>query len=141
MAHEHEVSMIELSRDVCWLAHQFTQRLDAHVRRVAEQVGLTASQVVALRELTGPLTARELASRMSCEPSNATFVIDRLEEQRLVERRPHPTDRRSKQVVLTGDGARLRTVVLDLLGNGSPLITLEPGERESLHALLRKLVG
>jgi hypothetical protein len=27
---------------------------------------------------------------MACEPSNATVVIDKLESQRLIERRPHP---------------------------------------------------
>ncbi|MDQ0378924.1 helix-turn-helix domain-containing protein [Amycolatopsis thermophila] len=57
--------------------HEFAHRLDVHVRRVAEEVGLTPAQVVALRELSEPITARELAKRMSCEASNATFVIDR----------------------------------------------------------------
>ncbi|MDT5328591.1 MAG: hypothetical protein QOF25_5743, partial [Mycobacterium sp.] len=84
----------QLDRDVCKLVHQFAQGLDVHVRGVADQLGLTPSQVVALRELTEPITARELAARMFCEPSNVTFVLDRLEQQDLIQRRPHPTDRR-----------------------------------------------
>lgn len=138
---QEEPADVRMERDVCRLAHRFTQRLDAHVRRVAEQVGLTASQVVALRELSEPITARELANRMSCEPSNATFVIDRLEQQNLVERRPHPTDRRAKQVVLTGDGTRLRTNLLGRLGSDSPLGSLTPEEQETLRGLLGRLVG
>ncbi|WP_051794317.1 MarR family winged helix-turn-helix transcriptional regulator [Kibdelosporangium aridum] len=52
---------------------------------------------------------------MTCPPSqlsNATFVLDRLEQQNLVERRPHPTDRRAKQIVLTPDGKRCRDNIL-----------------------------
>lgn len=54
------------------------------------------------------MTLSELAVRMSCEPSNATVVIDKLESQRLIERRPHPSDRRAKQLLLTPEGAERR---------------------------------
>ncbi|GAA2370691.1 MarR family winged helix-turn-helix transcriptional regulator [Nonomuraea africana] len=130
----------ELDRDVCKLVHQFVQRLDVHVRRVAEELGLTATQVVALRELSEPITARELATRMSCEASNATFVLDRLEQQDLIQRRPHPTDRRAKQIVLTQAGQRLRVEVLQHLDTGSPLTPLTADQQESLRDLLRTLV-
>src|SRR6059036_1240905 len=110
-----------IDRDVCTLVHRFVQRLDVHVRRVADQLGLTPTQVVALRELSDPITARELATRMSCEPSNATFVLDRLEERGLAKRQPHPTDRRAKRIVLTAAGRRHRATVLGLLGAQSPL--------------------
>jgi MarR family transcriptional regulator, organic hydroperoxide resistance regulator len=129
-----------MDRDVCGLVHRFVQRLDSHVRRVAQEMGTTASQVVALRELSEPITARELAARMSCEASNATFILDRLEEQGLVERRPHPTDRRAKQVMLTAAGRRCRAGALERLGAASPLASLTPSEQESLRDLLRALV-
>ncbi len=67
-----------------------------HVRERAVASGLTAAQATALREMTGPMTMRELSERMSREPSDATFVVDKLEKQGLVERRPHPADRRAK---------------------------------------------
>lgn len=129
-----------LERDVCKFVHRFAQRLDVHVRRVGERLGITASQVVALRELSEPITARELAVRMSCEPSNATFVLDRLEQQGLVERRPHPTDRRAKMIVLTDAGKDFRATVLANLDEHSPLTALSPGEQETLRDLLRALV-
>jgi MarR family transcriptional regulator, organic hydroperoxide resistance regulator len=130
----------ELDRDVCKLVHQFAQRLDVNVRRVAEDLGLTATQVVALRELSEPITARELATRMTCEPSNATFVLDRLEQQGLIQRRPHPTDRRAKQIVLTPAGRRCRASALKRLGTRSPLGSLSAGQQDDLRDLLRKLV-
>jgi DNA-binding MarR family transcriptional regulator len=136
-----EPARTELDREVCKLVHQFVQRLDVHVRRVAQELGTTPSQVVALRELSEPITGRELAARMSCEASNATFIIDRLEEQGLVERRPHPTDRRAKQVVLTSAGARSRAAVLELLDAESPLTALPASQQDALRDLLRALVA
>lgn len=126
---------------MCKLVHQFAQRLDAHARRVAEELGITATQVVALRELSDPITARELANRMVCEPSNVTFVLDRLEQQGLIERRPHPTDRRAKQIVLTPAGWRYRTNVLEQLSAHSPLVPLTAAQQESLRDLLQTLVA
>jgi DNA-binding MarR family transcriptional regulator len=126
----------ELDRDVCKLVHRFTHRLDVHVRRVAEQLDLTPSQVIALRELSEAITARELAARMSCEPSNATFVLDRLEQQGLVRREPHPTDRRAKRIVLTPAGQRRREDALALLGANSPLTALTEAQQEALRDLL-----
>lgn len=129
----------ELDRDVCKLVHQFTHRLDVHVRRVAEQLDLTPSQVIALRELSEPITARELATRMSCEPSNATFVLDRLEQQALIRREPHPTDRRAKQIVLTAAGQRRRAEAVELLGAESPLTSLTTAQQKALRDLLHAM--
>ncbi|MFG1689299.1 MarR family transcriptional regulator [Nonomuraea sp. NPDC049269] len=39
------------------------------------------------------MTLRELSDRMSCEPSNATFIADKLEQRSLIERHAHPQDR------------------------------------------------
>ncbi|GLY70758.1 MarR family winged helix-turn-helix transcriptional regulator [Amycolatopsis taiwanensis] len=130
----------EIDRDVCKLVHHLAHTLDVQVRRVAEQLGLTPSQVIALRELSEPITARELATRMSCEASNATFVLDRLEEQGLIQRRPHPTDRRAKQIVLTPAGQRRRGEALHHLGTRSPLTPLTPAQQENLRDLLRTLL-
>lgn len=130
---------VQVDRDVCRLVHLLAQRLDVYVRRVAEELGITATQVVALRELSEPITARELAGRMYCEPSNATFVLDRLEQQGLIERRPHPTDRRAKQIVLTPAGQRYRADVLDRLRLRSPLGPLTTEQQESLRDLLKAL--
>ncbi|MBB5912508.1 DNA-binding MarR family transcriptional regulator [Nocardia transvalensis] len=130
----------EIDRDVCHLVHSFTHRLDVHVRRVSEQLGLTPTQVIALRELSEPITARELAVRMTCEPSNATFVLDKLEAQGLIERTPHPTDRRAKRIELTPAGQDSRAAVLAKLGTGSPLTSLSDTQQRELRDLLRMLV-
>lgn len=131
----------DIDRDVCKLVYRFAQRLDVHVRHVAHALGTTAPQVIALRELSEPITARELATRMCCEASNATFILDRLEEQGLIERRPHPTDRRAKQIVLTAAGQRSRAGALELLDRQSPLAALSTSDQRSLRSLLQALVA
>jgi DNA-binding MarR family transcriptional regulator len=129
----------QFDSDVCQLVHRLAHRLDTHVRKVGDELGITATQVVVLRELTAPITARELATRMFCEPSNVTFIIDRLEKQGLVERRPHPTDRRAKQITLTPEGKKYRANVLRHLRKDYPLADLDERQRSSLHDVLRAL--
>jgi hypothetical protein len=70
-----------------------------------------------------------------------TFVLDRLEQQGLIERQPHPTDRRAKQIVLTPAGRRYRTNVLEQLSAHSPLAPLTAAQQESLRGLLQTLVA
>ncbi|MEW2136362.1 MarR family transcriptional regulator [Streptomyces sp. NPDC005409] len=127
-------------RQLCGLVNGLAQRIAEHVRERAATLGLTASQATALREMSGPMTMRELADRMSCEPSNTTFVVDKLEKQGLIERHPHPTDRRAKHLVLTPEGAALRTRLLELLAEDSPLSGLTPQEQRVLHGLLEQVV-
>ncbi|MEU8323106.1 MarR family transcriptional regulator [Nonomuraea sp. NPDC048881] len=125
-------------RNLCGLVGALARQIEGHVRERAAALDLTAAQAVALRELTGPMTMSDLAGRMGCEPSNATFVIDRLEQQGVVERRPHPSDRRAKLLVLTQEGAGLRERLLGLLTEGSPLAALTPGEQSVLQELLER---
>ncbi|WP_461666598.1 MarR family winged helix-turn-helix transcriptional regulator [Gordonia sputi] len=119
---------------------QLAQRLDAHVRDVAESLGITAGQTIALRELSEPLTLSELATRMACERPNATYVADRMEKQNLIERRAHPHDRRSKVVVLTPAGQRCRLNVLRALAENSPIDTMTPSDQAELADVLSRVV-
>ncbi|MEU6762749.1 MarR family transcriptional regulator [Streptomyces sp. NPDC046853] len=128
-------------RQLCGLVNGMADQIAEHLRQRAVRLGLTAPQATALRELAGPMTMRELAERMSCEPSNATFVVDKLEKQALIERRPHPSDRRAKQLVLTPEGVALRERLLELLGEDSPLAGLTEKEQEALRDLLQRAIS
>jgi DNA-binding MarR family transcriptional regulator len=128
------------ARQLCGLVNGLAHQIAEHVRERAVKLGLTAAQATALRELSGPMTMGELAERMSCEPSNATYVIDKLENQGLIDRRPHATDRRAKQLVLTPDGVELRERLLELLGEESPLAGLSEREQGQLQDLLNRAI-
>ncbi|GAA1889333.1 MarR family transcriptional regulator [Streptomyces durmitorensis] len=134
-------SQVIAERQLCGLVNGMAGQIAEHLRRRAARLGLTAPQAAALRELTGPMTMRELAERLSCEPSNATFVVDKLEKQALIERRPHPSDRRAKQLVLTPDGAALRERLLGLLSEDSPLAGLTHKEQDALRGLLERAIS
>ena len=127
-------------RELCGLVNGLAQQIADHVRERAVTLGLTAPQATALREMTGPMTMRELAERMSCEPSNATFVVDNLAKKGLIERRAHPTDRRAKQLVLTVEGTALRGRLLELLAQDSPLAGLAPQQQRTLQDLLEQAI-
>ncbi|WP_345354845.1 MarR family winged helix-turn-helix transcriptional regulator [Actinoallomurus liliacearum] len=127
-------------RELCGLVNGLAQQITDHVRERAVPLGLTAAQATALREMTGPMTMRELAERMSCEPSNATFVVDKLEKLGLIERRAHPTDRRARQLVLTPEGDTLRGRLLELLAQDSPLAGLTAEQQRTLQDLLEHAI-
>lgn len=100
---------------------ELSRRLDAHQRSRVAELDLTPTQAKALEELGEPKTARELAAVLCCEPPNVTYVISKLEKQGMVVRRPHPLDRRAKQLVLTEEGRELRLDLLRRMGTASPL--------------------
>jgi len=85
-----------------------------HRQKVLSSEGLTPNDIRALMVLD-PSEGRamsDLAEAWSCDASNATFIVDRLEERALAERRTVATDRRIKLVVLTARGAAIRGRVL-----------------------------
>src|SRR5262249_16553863 len=82
--------------------------------RTLESRNLTGNDSRALMSLdvqTGK-TMGALAREWSCDASNATWIIDRLERIGYARRRPSPTDRRAKMVVLTAKGAKAKSEIL-----------------------------
>ncbi len=74
-------------------------------RKVSEATGLPFSRLRALKRLLdAPLTLSELAYLMSTDAPAATVAINDLERRGLVERYPHPENRRAKLVALTPAG-------------------------------------
>ncbi|HSQ57248.1 MAG TPA: MarR family transcriptional regulator [Gemmata sp.] len=69
--------------------------------------GVTADQFVLLATLARhghALTQRELARRMSSDPSTVRAMLVLLAARGLVERDTHPTDARKRTVALTAEG-------------------------------------
>jgi DNA-binding MarR family transcriptional regulator len=108
--------------------------------------GLTADQFVLLASLARrghALTQRELARRMSSDPSTVRAMLVLLERRGLVERDAHPTDARARTVALTAKGRRaFRT----LWAAGEPiraemLAVLRPAEADTLVELLARVAA
>jgi DNA-binding MarR family transcriptional regulator len=77
---------------------------------IAQDLGLTPGHVKALLILDPeePQTMGALAQSLSCDASTMTWLVDRLEERGLVERRNFPNDRRVKTVALTKRGVEMK---------------------------------
>jgi DNA-binding MarR family transcriptional regulator len=125
------------AREVWLLMSDFV--LDGLRRRaVSEAVGMSFGKARALRRLArGPMSMRELADALDIDPPNATVVVDDLESQGLVRRRPSPTDGRAKVVEATRKGKALARRADDILAAPPQSISsLEPGELEALRRIL-----
>jgi DNA-binding MarR family transcriptional regulator len=105
--------------------------------------GVTADQFVLLATLARgqALTQRELALRMSSDPSTVRAMLVLLEQRGLIERETHPTDSRARTVALTTAGKR---AFRQLWAAGEPvraqiLGALQPGEAQMLITLLGRV--
>ena len=81
-------------------------RLNRRLRQARAVGDLTFSQLSALTslQLAGALTPRELADVERVQPPTMTKIVGKLEEQGLVARTPHPTDRRQVILAATEQG-------------------------------------
>ncbi|NML51565.1 MarR family transcriptional regulator [Streptomyces sp. R302] len=93
------------------------------MRRGMAAKGLTTARAGVLWALfhDGPMTQRVLATRLGVTPRNVTGLLDALQEDGLVARAAHPTDRRATLVSLTDEG---RSVTSALRGGRDELAAL-----------------
>ena len=87
---------------------EITKRTHHALAAVAARHDLTAQQLGLLRLLDEPVSMRAFAEELSCDPSNVTGLVDRVERLGLVDRIPDPGDRRIRVLTLTAKGRRLR---------------------------------
>lgn len=81
-----------------------------------------------------------LADAWKCDASNVTWLVDRLEEHGLAERRPHPTDRRVRTVALTRKGTKMRAQIEGKMFEApANFRELSNSDIEALRRILRKL--
>jgi DNA-binding MarR family transcriptional regulator len=85
---------------------------------------------------------RAIGEAIGAPPSRMVAIVDELEQRGLVERRPHPSDRRIRALYLTADGRKL-------LARGRRIATeheeklmrgMTEADRRRLIALLQKVV-
>ncbi|MDA0160004.1 MarR family transcriptional regulator [Solirubrobacter ginsenosidimutans] len=127
------------ARDV-WLLMSDLVLDNQRRREVADAVGISFGRTRAIRRLAKrPMSMRELATALGIDPPNATVVIDDLESQGFVRRRPHPTDRRAKLVETTPKGQALAEQADAILATPPPALSaLSPDELETLRQLLAR---
>jgi DNA-binding MarR family transcriptional regulator len=118
----------------------FAQR--EHLSSVAD-VELSEAQchVLHLIEPGQPLPMRRLADTLSCDASNVTGLVDRMEGRGLIRRRACTHDRRVKYLELTPAGSQLRSRLLrQMAGRSLPLSRLSLKDQRTLVRILEALI-
>lgn len=121
----------------------FLGEVNHRVAAIAARHELTAQQAMLLRRLgSGDCSMGSMAENLSCDPSNVTGLIDRLERLGFVERVPDADDRRIRRPTLTPAGRRTRDrIERELRAAAVPMDQLDEGDVERLRALLARMSG
>ena len=82
-----------------------------------------------------------IAETLSCDASNVTGLVDRLESRGLVRRRPASGDRRVKVLALTPAGLKLRAVLLTRMTEPPEMLErLSARDQQALIRILGRLL-
>jgi DNA-binding MarR family transcriptional regulator len=104
--------------------------------------GMTRAQwgVLVRLERQEGMTQAEMAEQLEVQPITLLRLVDRLCRQALVERRPHPSDRRANRLYLTGSG-RARLARMIPLGKEIAADVLGSVDAAEISELLEKLLS
>jgi DNA-binding MarR family transcriptional regulator len=135
--------MAAASRETGFLLQRAHRRLRMAHNEALRPLDLAIAHVAVLGLLAarGDLSQRQLIDIMDADKSTMVYLIDQLEAQGLVERRPDPSDRRAHAVHLTEAG-RSRLVEAGKIVRQVEHEFLEPlsgRERGHLNRMLQRL--
>jgi DNA-binding MarR family transcriptional regulator len=95
----------DVGRAFGFLVHDVSRLIKRQFDRRARQIGLpvTRQQAAVVLNIAGNegVSQAEVANWLDIEPIALVRMLDKLHEEGLVERRPHPTDRRVRTLWLT----------------------------------------
>ncbi len=125
---------------VTWTARAFMRIAEARLR----PLGLGVAHVPVLVALAeeGQLTQAEIAHRTHIEQPTAAALLQRMTAAGLIDRTPHPTDRRATRIDLSARAHALLPDALELLAEANSEATagLTAAEVATLHALLGRVL-
>jgi MarR family transcriptional regulator, organic hydroperoxide resistance regulator len=135
---------IPLAHQLARAAYELHAALERHLHDTLIEHDLTLPLSDVLWQLDpalGPLSRRELAERLCCDPSNVTFLVDRLEQRRLVSRARAGSDRRVKVLALTPAGIHVRDRLIATIAASAMFSGLTSARQRQLADLLECCVG
>src|SRR5256885_8219396 len=120
------------------------EAVEARLEAAVSPLGLSLAKLGVLHPLAearGPLPLSALAERQHCVRSNITQLVDRLEKDGLVRRRPDPDDHRGVLAALTPAGEQAYAKGMRALVEAPQAIlgALSPGDTKSLKSGLHAL--
>lgn len=142
MVSTRSATKAELAAEVWSQIFDFLVATHEQRDRILQRFGLTPGDSKALMHLDSEMAQSmgSLAAAWSCDASNATWMVDRLEQRGLVERRAVAGDRRVKTVVLTSEGIAMKAALNEALHEPPPeLLQVSRAELEAMREALAKL--
>ena len=110
-----------------------------------QSIGLTPALFAVLNYLRARDGAiqQQIGAAMGIDPSTMVSLVDQLGRAGLAKRRPHPQDRRAREILITPKGRRTLKRGRELAEEveGDVLQGLPPAERRQLVTLLRKALA
>jgi DNA-binding MarR family transcriptional regulator len=135
-----EVSLNHRLAEAAYELHTHVERSLGGVLRELDLTIPLADVLWRLDPAAGPVSRRELAERLRCDPSNVTFLVDRLSQRRLVSRGRAGEDRRVTALELTAAGVRVRNRLIATIAESSMFNDLVIAERWQMVGLLSRCV-
>lgn len=122
------------------LSNDMATTLDERLKEIDLRITLWPTLIVLWQE--DGLTQSELSSRCLTANYTTTRVLDALEKSGLIERRPHPTSRRSHLVYLTelGQSLRMEGIARGKATNKKFMAGLSESEQDTFLQLLNKMI-
>jgi DNA-binding MarR family transcriptional regulator len=131
------------SQNLGFLLHDVARLMRRRFEQNARELHLTRSQCQVLAHLARHegIPQSGLAEILEVEPITLTRILDRLEAGGLVERRPHPTDRRIRRLYLTAEAHPLLGDIFTIgaATRGEALDRVPEAERELLFETLTRM--
>jgi DNA-binding MarR family transcriptional regulator len=124
--------------------HEIFMLTNDRIAAVLAEHGLTYATAQALWAIEPgkpPASMKVMAERLFCNAPNLTFVAGQLAARGLVERAVDPADRRSRVLVLTEDGVRVRAEVMRVTLEQSPFANLDRNQLATLLDLFGVALG
>jgi len=130
-------------RNFGFLMHDIVRLYKRHFERHARELGLSMAECKVLAHLSRNegISQARLAELTETDPMTLVRVLDRMQQQQWVERRPDPADRRAHRLYLL-DASRpvvARMWKLAESARKEALAAIDIGEREQLLSLLERV--
>lgn len=125
-------------------AYELHANVERSLGDVLRELDLTiplADLIWRLDPTIGPVSRRELAERLGCDPSNVTFLVKRLQRRRLVSRGTAGRDRRVTALELTTQGLLVRERLITTIAESTMWDDLTLAERGQMAGLLGRCVS
>src|SRR5215469_5624965 len=122
----------ELVMQVIRDAREYSIGMVSFHQAVGRILGLNVTDMKCLDLMTmkGSATPSQLAEHTGLSSGATTAMIDRLEKASLVERRPHPKDRRGTVLVLSREAMRKLPLLFESLGSAMHVLISGYSQKE-----------